>query len=168
MIVMMLLLCFSFVAFVNWLVNNRKWSVGLSLLSVLSVCLLITMYKVFDACVAINNLWENDQQVLSRASLEALMDDDDQAAKAVAILQAMLKKVEVFDNRQELFGVIVTKNLRNGWMLTIVGLLISSAWEISKPLIEKASIDQIEADLQKLALTPIGQLLHLSQHETAN
>ncbi|CAE7451179.1 unnamed protein product [Symbiodinium sp. CCMP2456] len=135
----MLMLLFSVVSLLNWL-ENHSWSFPLSLLFLLISTLFFVLWRVFEECVAINILWENDNRVLSVATLEAMRSacsskDPRTMERHASLLRAMQNKVAVVDNRQELFGLVVTRSLRNGWVLTASTLMLSFALQITEPLI---------------------------------
>ena len=46
----------------------------------------------------------------------------------MALLHAVERKVELFESKQSLFGVTVTANVRNGWMLSLAFVFLNSAW----------------------------------------
>eukprot|EP00439_Symbiodinium_sp_Y106_P031558 s4542_g3.t2 len=138
-IIFMLMLLFSVVSLLNWL-ENHSWSFPLTLLFLLISILFYVLWQVFEECVAINILWENDNRILSVATLKAMRsacrsEDPRVMERQASLLRAMQNKVAVFDNRQELFGLAVTRNLRNGWVLTASTLMLSFALQIAEPLI---------------------------------
>eukprot|EP00439_Symbiodinium_sp_Y106_P009524 s633_g1.t1 len=137
-IIFMVTVLFFVVSLLDWL-RNHSWSLPLSLLSLLILTLLHAMYRVFQGCVAINTLWDNDNRALSLATLRAThsacMSADPKMHRCASFLRAMQNKVAVFENRQELFGFAVTRNLRNGWLLTVATVIMSFAIEIAEPLL---------------------------------
>ncbi|CAE7694262.1 unnamed protein product [Symbiodinium sp. CCMP2592] len=138
-IIFMLMLLFSVVSLLNWL-ENHSWSFPLTLLFLLISILFYVLWQVFEECVAINILWESDNRILSVATLKAMRSacrskDPRVMERHASLLRAMQNKVAVFDNRQELFGLAVTRNLRNGWVLTASTLMLSFALQIAEPLI---------------------------------
>ncbi|CAE7244620.1 unnamed protein product [Symbiodinium sp. CCMP2592] len=109
MIIFMLTVLFSVVSLLDWL-KYHSFSLPLSLVALIILTLLHAMYRVFGECVAINTLWDNDNRALSLPKLR----------QHASFLRAMQNKVAVFENRQELFPLAVTRNLRNGWVATLI------------------------------------------------
>ncbi|CAE7888333.1 unnamed protein product, partial [Symbiodinium necroappetens] len=140
MIIFMLTVLFAVVGLLDWL-KYHTFSLPLSLLALLIWTLVIAMYRVFEECEAINSLWENDNRALSLAILRATHaactspHPDPKLNQHASFLRAMQNKVAVFENRQELFGWAVTRNLRNGWVATMATLVVTSAVQIAKPVI---------------------------------
>lgn len=140
-IIMMLVFTFFFVAVMDWL-QNHQISCALVLVFELTCALLFAMFELFQACVDINTLWERDNHhTLLDASVASARRDDH---KVTRLLESLRNKVAHSDARQELFGVQVTANLRNAWILSLVTLFLSSMWEVGKRFMEEADLEKIE------------------------
>lgn len=144
-IIMMLVAAFFFVGVMDWL-QNHQISCALVLVILLTCALLFSMFELFLACVDINTLWERDNQhTLLDASVASARRDDH---KVTRLLESMRNKVAHSDARQELFGVEVTANLRNAWLLSLFTVFLSSMWEVGKRFMEEADLEKVEDDLR--------------------
>lgn len=142
---MMLVAAFFFVGVMDWL-QNHQISCALVLVILLTCALLFSMFELFLACVDINTLWERDNQhTLLDASVASARRDDH---KVTRLLESMRNKVAHSDARQELFGVEVTANLRNAWLLSLFTVFLSSMWEVGKRFMEEADLEKVEDDLR--------------------
>ena len=145
-IIMMLVFAFFSVAVMDWL-QNHKPTWALVLVFLLTCALLFAMFELFQACVDINTLWERDNHhTLLDASVVSARREDDH--KVTRLLESMRNKVAQSDARQELFGVQVTANLRNAWLLSLVTVFLSTMWEVGKRFMEEADLEKVEDDVR--------------------
>jgi len=148
-IIMMLVSAFFFVAVMDWL-QNHQISCALILVVLLTCALLFAMFELFQVCVDINTLWERDNQhTLLDASVASAQGDDH---KVTRLLESLRSKVAHSDARQELFGVEVTANLRNAWLLSLATLFLSTMWEVGKRFMEEADLEKVEDDLRGMVV----------------
>ncbi len=144
-IIMLLVFEFFLVAVMDWL-QNHQISCALVLVSVLTLALLFAMFQLFQACVAMNTLWERDDHTLLDAIVTSAMQEAAQEGKGElkGLLESLQSKVSSSDARQELFGIRVTATLRNAWVLSLVIWFLSTLWEVAKPLMEEADLESME------------------------
>ena len=141
-IIMILVFLFSLVALLDWWQNHQIFSAGLLLVSVLSSALLFAMWELFQACVAINTLWEGDDHTLVDAIVTSAMQGQ---SELKGLLESLQRKVLLSDARQELFGIRVTATLRNAWALSIGICILSTIWEnVVKPFMKEADLEWLE------------------------
>ena len=140
-IIMILVVAFFLVAVMDWL-QNHQISCALVLVSVLTSSLLFAMFQLFQACVAINALWERDDHALVDAIVTSAMRGGQGELKG--LLESLQLKILHSDARQELFGIQVTANLRNAWVLSLVIWFLSTIWEVAKPLMEEADLESMQ------------------------
>ena len=141
-IIMILVFAFFLVAVMDWLQNHQIFSAGVVLVFVLSSALLIAMWDLFQACVAINTLWESDDHTLVDAIVTSAMQGQ---SELKGLLESLQRKVLLSDARQELFGIRVTATLRNAWALSIGICILSTIWEnVVKPFMKEADLEWLE------------------------
>ena len=140
-VIMILLFTFFLVLVMDWWQNRQLKSLGLLLVSGLGVTLVVSMWKLFQACVAINTLWEQDDHTLVDAIVTSAMQGQ---SELKGFLESLQRKVVLSDARQELFGIRVTKALQNAWALSIGIWLLSIVWQVAKPLMEEADLESME------------------------
>ncbi|CAE7341413.1 unnamed protein product [Symbiodinium natans] len=136
--VVVLLFCFAVAGFLVWVdnqINGKTFGLFL-LIFLLSNFLIFIMNWAFTACIDQNLLLERDGRVLVDATLSTLMRPDSNPEEAkqrqqVALLhQAIQRKIESYDDKQRLFGVEVTANLRNSLLLYGVTTASASVWKL--------------------------------------
>lgn len=140
-VIMILLFLFFLVAVMEWLQNQYQITCALVLVSWLIVTLVVSMWDLFQACVAINTLWEQDDHTLVDAIVTSAMQGQ---SELKGLLESLQRKVVLSDARQELFGIRVTQALQNAWALSIGICILSTVWEVAKPLMEKPDLESME------------------------
>ena len=60
------------------------------------------------------------------------MDEYADCSARVALLSSIVAQLEAYENKQSLFGITVTANVRNSWILSLVLVFIHSLWSVVK------------------------------------
>ncbi|CAE7711454.1 unnamed protein product [Symbiodinium sp. CCMP2592] len=135
--VVVLMFSFAVAGFLVW-INNEidHGTFGLFLLIfLLNLFLIGIMNFAFTACIQQNLLLERDARVLVDATLSTLMKPgtDSEAVKkkdeVASLHQAIQRKIELYDDKQRLFGIEVTANLRNSLLLYAVSTASAAVWK---------------------------------------
>ncbi|CAE7674910.1 unnamed protein product [Symbiodinium sp. CCMP2456] len=135
--VVVLMFSFAVAGFLVW-INNEidHGTFGLFLLIfLLNLFLIGIMNDAFTACIQQNLLLERDARVLVDATLSTLMKPgtDSEAVKkkeeVSSLHQAIQRKIELYDDKQRLFGIEVTANLRNSLLLYAVSTASAAVWK---------------------------------------
>lgn len=157
----MLLVCFALSGYTDWMIHNSPFSPGLLLACFLVTILALVLFDVLKACININSLLERDVQILVDAATEAAaLPDEKKAVQVSVLLRAMERKVESFDNKQEMFGFPITANMRNGWFVSIFVTGVTAAWEIAKPILGAMQLE----DVEDFVLHPLSNWTTFQEH----
>ncbi|CAE7670537.1 unnamed protein product, partial [Symbiodinium necroappetens] len=108
-----LLICFGLAGVMDWIAHADPCSPGLLLILVLAACLSIIMLDVIQVCIDINQILERDSLVLVDAAADAILSKRPDAVEVATLLRAVERKVDMFDDRQQVLGVPMTANYRN-------------------------------------------------------
>ncbi|CAE7942129.1 unnamed protein product [Symbiodinium sp. KB8] len=127
-----LLICFGLAGVMDWIAHADPCSPGLLLILVFAACLSMIMLDVIQVCIDINQILERDSLVLVDAAADAILSKRPDAVEVATLLRAVERKVDMFDDRQQVLGVPMTANYRNGWILSILFAALSALWEMIK------------------------------------
>lgn len=138
-VVVSLLFSFAVVGLVCYMADRRFMTIGIMLLLVLSGVLIAIMAMLLQACVRTNKLMEAAAERVRQASQQIL--DSAEATpgtastfgdleKKVMLLHVIERRASSSNDRQHLFGIPVTENLRNGWILSLVLAFGTSLWKV--------------------------------------
>jgi len=133
-LVIMLLACFVLSGVLDWLAHADVFSPGIILVVTLGVCLSIIMLDVIQVCIDINHILERDSMVLVDAAADAILSKRPDAVEVATMLRAVERKVDMFDDRQQVLGVTMTANYRNGWILSVGLAMLSGLWELLRTM----------------------------------
>lgn len=147
---MLLFISFLTVGCLDWTIRQDPCSPGMLLTVGMCLVLVAVMCIIFQACIKINDLLERDSKILAIAKLEAhkKAGDDMKVLRTVSLLGTLATTVELIDDKQTLFGITITRNLRNTWIATVAALCFSSLLESLKPMMEHFDINDVESTIK--------------------
>mmetsp|Transcript_38770 Transcript_38770/g.109654 ORF Transcript_38770/g.109654 Transcript_38770/m.109654 type:complete len:169 (+) Transcript_38770:2-508(+) len=167
----------------DWLVHRDALAPGLLLSCMLCLAMTKIMSDIFQACIKINGLMERDCRVLIDAEEDvqfmertssAVNEAHHKKEDVLALLRTIQKKVELFDEKQTIFGVTITSQLRNGWIFTMGALVMQTLWEGIKPVLENMKLEALEGMLANVTSNPssfgqfvsgLGEHMHIRQSQ---
>lgn len=123
-VVVSLLLSFAVVGLVCYMADRRFMTISIMLLLVLSGVLIAIMAMLLQACVRTNKLMEAAEATPGTSSTFGDLE------KKVMLLHVIERRASSSNDRQHLFGIPVTENLRNGWILSLVLAFGTSLWKV--------------------------------------
>ena len=141
-IVFLLLLGLLFTGIVEWSLHSDPFSPGFLLILMLSSVLTFAMFRVFEVCIGINNVLARDTLFLTEAMLKVVHLPDH--TKVIAALQAIERRLSVYDDKQKLLGITVSANLRNGWIASLVVTFFSWGSRFMTPVLSHIDVDNLQ------------------------
>ncbi|CAK9020352.1 Uncharacterized protein SCF082_LOCUS14881 [Durusdinium trenchii] len=144
-IVFLLLLGLLFTGIVEWSLHSDPFSPGFLLILMLSSVLTFAMFRVFEVCIGINNVLDRDTLFLTEAMLKAVhLRKHWDRTKVIAALQAIERRLSVYDDKQKLLGITVSANLRNGWIASLVVTFFSWGSRFMTPVLSHLDVDNLQ------------------------
>lgn len=134
----------------DWILNRDPFSRGLALIFILVSALNYAILRVFQVCVNINLLLERDARVLTDAAVDILTRPGEAKQEVATLLLALQRKVEGFDDQQGLFGLKITRHMRNGWASVDFVVMFWSAWQMFRPSMETMEVHDMEGIVSNL------------------
>lgn len=150
----MLLLTFITSASLDWMVHRDPWAHGFILSVILASVSVILVAKALQACIDINALLDRDASVLLDAEETILhkhslaQDEVRDRRQTLELLQTISRKIENFDNKLQVLGITVTRNIRNGWVAAMVTLAFDALMQAVRPVVSNINIEDVEAFIQ--------------------
>lgn len=140
-VVVCLLVNFAVVGLMGYMAEHRIVTIGFVLLLLLSGVLIAIMFMLLQACVGTNKLMEASSEGVRVASQQILETETSSVEtsetsstfsmeKKVMLLHVIERRVSSSNDRQHLFGIPVTENLRNGWIVSLVLAFGTSSWKV--------------------------------------
>ena len=112
---------------------------------VLSLVVIFVMLRVFEVCIGINNILDRDTFFLTEAMLKAVhIPDPVERTRVISALQAIERRLSVYDDKQRLVGIEATANLRNGWIASLFVTLFSYGSRFVTPVLSQLDMDFLE------------------------
>ncbi|CAK9039829.1 unnamed protein product [Durusdinium trenchii] len=142
-VIAFLIFNFAAVGLLSWIAYHQIRTIGFGMILALSLALIVIMLRLLEACVATNLLLEADAERLRLASQKLLepKNDEDKTTKEketmslhnkAMLLHAMERSACAPNDRQQLFGIPVTENMRSGWIISLALAFATSAWNVLK------------------------------------
>eukprot|EP00449_Zooxanthella_nutricula_P056670 CAMPEP_0198569174 /NCGR_PEP_ID=MMETSP1462-20131121/107445_1 /TAXON_ID=1333877 /ORGANISM="Brandtodinium nutriculum, Strain RCC3387" /LENGTH=455 /DNA_ID=CAMNT_0044300259 /DNA_START=203 /DNA_END=1567 /DNA_ORIENTATION=- len=155
---MLLLVAVVGSAGLDWLVHKNFLAPGLLLACFLCTCLVYIINRIFQACIDINALLDRDARVLLDAEEDLHRthphSPSNETLGVALTLRMIARKIELFDDKQQIFGIPITNRVRNGWVASMAFFLISYLWEAFKPMVDGMDLDDLEALAMNASTNP--------------
>jgi len=153
-----LLLTFITSASLDLMVHRDPWAYGFILSVILASVSVHLVAKALQACIDINDLLDRDASVLLDAEEKILEKDslaqDRQTWQTLELLRTISRKIENFDNKLQVLGITVTRNIRNGWVAAMVTLAFDVLMQAVRPVVSNINIEDVEAFIQSNMTSP--------------
>jgi len=150
----MLLLTFITSASLDWMVHRDPFALGLILSVILASVSAYVVAKALQACIAINALLDRDASVLLDAEETILckhslaQDEARDHRETLELLRTLARKIENLDNKLQILGITVTRNIRNGWVAAMVTLALDALMQAVRPVVSNINIEDVEDFIQ--------------------
>ena len=175
-VVVCLLVNFAVVGLVGYMAEHRIVTIGFVLLLVLSGVLIAIMFMLLQACVTTNAFMEASSERLRVAAQQIMETETEQAVgetrnseaanalsvpppvpdstvssleKKAMLLHVIERRASSSNDRQQLFGIPVTSNLRNGWILSLGLAFGTSLWKIVGAYVNRLDVAALVTELVK-------------------